>query len=147
MGVELEIGFFSLLPVMVALTLAFVLKDAVLSLLIGCVVGVVLAGYDPVSGAVQPLRRSLGNEDFIWVMLIELPVGTLIAFYIRVGAMQAFTAWALERVRSPRAATGFAWILGVYMDHVTTQLPYALLTATFAGAVYLLLGYYLLESF
>lgn len=111
-GIEVEIGFLSLLPVVVALAVAFVLKDAVISLLIGCIVGVVLAGYDPVSGLAQLLRHSLGNEDFIWVMLIELSVGILIAFYIRVGAIQAFTAWALEKVRSPRAATGFAWILG-----------------------------------
>ncbi|QDS86930.1 Malate-2H(+)/Na(+)-lactate antiporter [Rosistilla ulvae] len=112
MGTELEIGFLSLLPVVVALAVAFVLKDAVLSLLFGSIVGVVLAGYDPITGLAHLLRESLGNDDFIWVMLIELSVGTLIAFYIRVGAMQSFTDWALKRVRSPRSATGFAWILG-----------------------------------
>ncbi|KUK42482.1 MAG: NhaC family transporter, partial [Thermovirga lienii] len=43
-------GALSLVPVILALILAFRTKDAVFSLLIGCIVGVVIAGFDPATG-------------------------------------------------------------------------------------------------
>jgi len=111
--VEADLGLVSLLPVALALVLAFVTKDAVLSLLVGCVVGVVLAGYDPATGLARLFRDALGNDDFIWVMMIEVAVGVLIAFYMRAGVIAAFAAWASKKIRTRRAASGFGWLLGV----------------------------------
>jgi Na+/H+ antiporter NhaC len=103
----------SLLPVILALALAFITKDAVLSLIAGCVVGVVLAGYDPATGLARLFREALGNEDFVWVMMIEVAVGILIAFYMRAGVISGFAEWASGRIRSRRAATGFGWLMGI----------------------------------
>jgi len=71
MGVETNLGLLSLLPVVLALVLAFISKDAVFSLIIGCVIGVVIGGHDPATGMSRLLQQALGNADFIWVMMIE----------------------------------------------------------------------------
>jgi len=113
--VETNLGLLSLLPVVLALVLAFVTKDAVLSLIVGCVVGVVLAGYDPATGLATLFRQALGNEDFVWVMMIEVAVGVLIAFYMRAGVISAFGAWASRKIRTRRGATGFGWLLGIFV--------------------------------
>lgn len=46
----MEYGILSLAPVLIALVLSFVTKDALLSILVGVIVGVVITGVDPVSG-------------------------------------------------------------------------------------------------
>ncbi|MGE3886645.1 MAG: Na+/H+ antiporter NhaC family protein [Vicinamibacterales bacterium] len=109
------LGALSLLPVVLALGLAFWTRNAALSLLAGCVVGGLLAGLDPATGLSTILKASLGTSDFIWVMMIEVAVGVMIAFYLRAGVIGAFAAWASTRLTSRRAAAGFAWGLGLFV--------------------------------
>lgn len=108
-------GILSLFPVILALVLAFWTKDAVFSLMIGCLAGVVLAGFDPATGLSKLFQNSLGNADFIWVMMIEIAVGMMIAFYFRSGVIGAFADWASNKIRSRRAASGFGWLLGIFV--------------------------------
>jgi len=115
MDIELSLGILSLLPVVVALILAFVTRDAVFSLIIGCLIGVVLAGFDPATGLSKLFQTALGNSDFIWVMMIEIAVGILIAFYLRAGVISAFTEWASTKIRTRRAASGFGWLMGIFV--------------------------------
>ncbi len=106
-------GALSLVPVVLALILAFKTKDAVFSLIIGCVVGVILAGFDPATGLSKLFQTALGNGDFIWVMMIEVAVGIMVAFYLRAGVIGAFADWAGTKIRSRRAASGFGWLMGI----------------------------------
>ena len=108
-------GALSLVPVVLALVLAFRTKNAAFSLLVGCLVGGVLAGFDPATGLVRTFQRALGTPDFIWVMMIEVAVGVMIAFYLRAGVIAAFGDWASSRIRTRRAATGFTWCLGIFV--------------------------------
>jgi len=112
---ETNLGIISLLPVVLALILAFKTKDAVFSLLIGCTVGVVISGSDPATGLANLFQTALGNRDFIWVMTIEIAVGILIAFYLRAGVIAAFTEWASDKIRTRRAASGFGWLMGIFV--------------------------------
>lgn len=105
----------SLLPVVVALGLAFLTRNAAFALLVGCITGGVVAGFDPATGLVHTFQQALGNADFVWVMLIEVAVGVMIAFYLRAGVIAGFADWASPRIRSPRAAKGFAWGLGLFI--------------------------------
>ncbi|MCK4967385.1 hypothetical protein KAS50_10140 [bacterium] len=91
MNIAADYKILSLLPILTALILAFVTKDAVFSLLIGCIIGVIICGLDPATGLSQLFTQSLGNSDFIWVMMIEVAVGILIAFYLRAGVISALT--------------------------------------------------------
>jgi Na+/H+ antiporter NhaC len=115
METQIQLGILSLLPVVLALVLAFATKDAVFSLLVGCGVGVVLAGFDPATGLSKLFQTALGNRDFIWVMMIEVAVGVLIAFYLRAGVIAGFAEWASRRIRTRRGASGFAWLMGVFV--------------------------------
>lgn len=108
-------GMLSLVPVVLALILAFKTKDAVLSLLIGCLTGVVIAGFDPATGLSKLFQSALGNGDFIWVMMIEISVGIMVAFYLRAGVIAAFTEWAGTKVQTRRGTSGFAWLLGLFI--------------------------------
>ncbi|MFC1514223.1 Na+/H+ antiporter NhaC family protein, partial [candidate division KSB1 bacterium] len=110
-----DYGILSLLPVVTALILAFKTKDAVFSLLVGCIIGVVITGFDPATGLSELFQDSLGNRDFIWVMMIEVAVGILIALYIRARVISSFTDWASKRIRSRRSASGFGWLLGMFV--------------------------------
>ncbi|GAK54940.1 hypothetical protein U27_01771 [Candidatus Vecturithrix granuli] len=109
------LGILSLVPVALALVLAFVTKDAVFSLLIGCVVGVIFQGFDPATGLSKLFQNSLGNADFIWVVMIEIAVGIMVAFYLRAGVIAAFTEWASTKIRTRRAASGFGWLMGLFI--------------------------------
>lgn len=115
MDVDTNLGILSLLPVVLALVLAFISKDAVFSLIIGCMVGVVIGGQDPATGLSSLFQQALGNADFIWVMMIEVAVGVLIAFYLRAGVIAGFTVWASRRIRTRRAASGFGWFMGIFV--------------------------------
>ncbi|MCP4216738.1 MAG: transporter [bacterium] len=115
MNIESGLGIISLLPVIVALVLAFITKDAVFSLIIGCITGVCLAGHNPVVGLVELFRTGLGNPDFIWVVMIEISVGVLVAFYLRAGVIAAFARWASGRIRTRRGASGFGWLMGIFI--------------------------------
>ena len=108
-------GILSLVPVVVALFLAFRTKDAVFSLVIGCLLGVLLAGFDPATGLSKLFQSALGNADFIWVMMIEVAIGVMIAFYLRSGVIEGFAEWASTKIRSRRAASGFGWLLGIFI--------------------------------
>ena len=89
-------GILSLLPVVVALLLAFRTKDAVFSLVIGCLLGVLLAGFDPATGLSKLFQNALGNADFIWVMMIEVAIGVMIALP-EVRCHRGFAEWASTR--------------------------------------------------
>jgi len=115
MNVETAPGMLSLLPVILALLLAFITKDAVFSLIIGCSAGVIIGGMDPASGLAHLFREALGNEDFIWVMMIEIAVGILIAFYMKAGVISGFTEWASKRIKTRRGAAGFGWLMGIFV--------------------------------
>ena len=115
MGAIEPMGFLSLIPVILTLFLAFKTKDAVFSLIIGCIAGVVIAGYDPATGLSKLFQSSLGNADFIWVLMIEVAVGIMIAFYLRANVISGFAEWGSTKIRSRRAASGFGWLLGIFI--------------------------------
>jgi len=115
MGIENNLGILSMLPVALTLIFAFWTREAVFSLIIGCLVGVIIAGFDPATGFKKLFLLALGNEDFVWVMMIEVTVGIMVAFYLRAGVIASFTEWASTKIKTRRAASGFGWILGVFV--------------------------------
>ena len=115
MEIETNLGVLSLIPVIIALFLAFITRNAIFSLLVGCIIGVIIAGFDPATGIGELFQQSLGNRDFIWVMLIAIAVGIMIAFYLRAGVISAFTEWASKKIRSRRAASGLGWLMGNFI--------------------------------
>jgi Na+/H+ antiporter NhaC len=108
----LDPNWTSLVPALLAVTLAFILRDAVISLLIACLAGVLLMGQG-LQGLPGLITRSLGNEDFIWLCTIELCIGVLVAFLQRSGAIALFRDRASRIVTNRRRAGVMGWVLGL----------------------------------
>jgi Na+/H+ antiporter NhaC len=108
----LDPNWTSLVPALLAVILAFVLRDAVVSLLVACVVGVLLLGQG-LQGFPALVTRSLGTEDFIWLFAIELCIGVLVAFLQRSGAIDLFRERASRFVTNRKRAGIMGWGLGL----------------------------------
>lgn len=111
----MEPSILSLLPVCVALILAFATKDALLSILLGVITGIVVSGQNIVTGFTGILQSALGNADFIWILAIELFVGIVVAYFQKAGALEAFADLVSKRNLKRRGATLLTSILGIFI--------------------------------
>ena len=107
-------GILSLVPLAITLILAFWKKDAVFALFIGCISGVVLLGMDPAFGFSTLAEEALGNEDFIWILLIQVFIGIMIAFFMKAGVVKAFAELVAGKVKSPRGVKLATWFIGLF---------------------------------
>lgn len=107
-------GLLSLLPAAVAITLAFFTRNTVFSLLVACTVGVLAMGAGP-KGLPDLLKSALGTESFAWVMLLELFIGCVIAFFQRTGAIANFTRFIENRALTRARVQLAAWMMGLFV--------------------------------
>ena len=110
-----QYGFLALLPAVVAVVLAFVTREAILSLFLACVLGAVIkgglvAGMLDVPGLFQ---RSMGTEDFVWVLLVEVCIGILVAFFMKTESTEEFARVVQRRVESRNGIQLVGWFLGM----------------------------------
>jgi len=103
----------ALLPVSIALVLAFITEDATLSLFIGCLVGVVLLGADPATGMAQLFQTALSGEFFVWIVMIEVFIGILVAYFRKAGITERFAEVLSDSVDTPRKAESTTWGIGL----------------------------------
>lgn len=111
----MEYGIISLIPVCIALILAFWTKDALLSLLIGCLIGIIIMGQNIVTGFTGLLQTALGNADFIWVLGIEVFIGILVAYFQKSGAIKAFADKVDAMHLTRKGAESMAFALGIFI--------------------------------
>ena len=107
-------GILSLIPLALTLLLAFWKKDAVFALFMGCLSGVLLLGHDPAFGFSALAEEALGNEDFIWILLIQVFIGIMIAFFMKAGVVKAFAEMIAGKVKSPRSVKLATWFIGLF---------------------------------
>ena len=107
-------GWTSVVPPLLAVVLAFVTGDAIISLLMACLVGVLLLGEGP-QGLPDLITRSLGTADFIWIAAIEIFIGVLVAFLQRSGAIELFRRRVSRWVNSRRQVGLLGWSLGLFV--------------------------------
>lgn len=111
-------GLYSLVPLLVTLLLAFTTRSALIAMLTGTFVGTLMLGGVPGASLNQLLQASLGNEDFIWIVLIVVLIGVLFEGFKRAGVMHALAERALAgaapggSARSRRKAELTTWGLG-----------------------------------
>jgi Na+/H+ antiporter NhaC len=106
-------GWFSILPPLIAIVLAFWLREVVSALFVGIATGGLIAGKINIIDAF--LIPAIGTADFALILLVYLwALGGLIGLWTRTGGALRFAQWAGERmVRGPRTAKVFAWIMGL----------------------------------
>lgn len=111
----MEYGILSVVPVCVALILAFVTKDALLSILLGVLTGIIVSGQNIVTGFTGILQSALGNADFIWILAIEVFVGIVVAFFQKAGALEAFAEMISKQNLKRKGAAILSSLLGIFI--------------------------------
>lgn len=110
----LHLGALSLLPASIAIVLAFITRNTVFSLAAACLVGVLAMGQG-LLGFPNLLKNALGTTSFSWILLLELFIGVLIAFFQRTGAVRNFGAWVEQRRMSRVRVQVVAWFMGMFV--------------------------------
>ncbi|QZY57276.1 Na+/H+ antiporter NhaC family protein [Crassaminicella profunda] len=107
-------GFLSIVPALIAVILAFITREATFSLLFACIIGLFITG-DGLWGVPGLLEKAMGNADFIWVLLIEVFIGILVAFFMKTGSTEEFTRVMDKKVKSRKSVQLFGWFLGMFI--------------------------------
>jgi Na+/H+ antiporter NhaC len=94
--------------------LAFVTRNTVFSLAVACLVGVLAMGQG-LLGFPELLKNALGTTSFSWILLLELFIGALIAFFQRTGAVRNFSVWVEGRRLSRVRVQLTAWVMGMFV--------------------------------
>lgn len=106
-------GWLSLVPIVIAVTLALWSKNTVFSLSIACIIGCFMMGKG-IWGFTNVLQSALGNEDFIWAALNILFFGVLCTYYEKSSAIDGFTRIVTQKNLKRRGVQVLAWVLGLF---------------------------------
>jgi len=106
-------GFWSILPPLVAIVLAFWTREVITALFLGIALGGFIAGTPNIIDAY--MLPSIGSEDFALILLVYLwSLGGLIGIWARTGGAERFAQWASARiVKGRRSAKFFTWVMGL----------------------------------
>src|SRR6056297_377636 len=110
----MKLGILSLLPAVIAIALSFITKNTVISLMLACITGTLVAGQG-LLGFPNLLKASLGTSSFAWVMLLMTFISILVAFFRKTGAIQGFSDFVQKKHLSRRAIQVVAWLLGGFV--------------------------------
>lgn len=112
----MTISALCLVPPIVVVSLAIVIRRAFEPLLIGCLVGFVLINPSAFPGNfVKALTETLQEEDMVWVILVCGFYGSLIHLIIQSGGVFAFGNYVLKYVKNRRQALLATWFLGIFI--------------------------------
>lgn len=106
-------GFWSVVPPLMAILLAFWTREVVSALFIGiCLGGIISGDLNIVQDFLIP---SIGTESFGLILLVYLwALGGLIGMWTRTGGAETFAFWASSKVvKGPVSAKVFTWVMGL----------------------------------
>jgi len=107
-----EWEYISLLPLVITLLLAFMMRSALVAMLVGTFLGTLLIGMTPGVGLNQVFQRSLGNADFIWICEIVILIGILFELFKSSGALNLLAERVMKRQKKRRSVELSAWAMG-----------------------------------
>ena len=108
-----DYGFWSVMPALLTLVLAFTTRQVILALFVGIVTGGLVSGqFDIVTHYLLP---ALGTPGYAQILLIYLwSLGGLIGLWTKTGGALRFAKWAAGHVvRGPKSAKFFAYMMGL----------------------------------
>lgn len=109
-----EPSVISLIPPIVVLTLAVILRRPILALVIGALVGLALVDYTTILGNfAEASLKVMADETIGWLILVCGSFGALIALLVRTGGALAFGRSALKLAKGPKSSLLMAYFLGV----------------------------------
>lgn len=108
------LGWISIVPVALAVILAFATRNTIVSLATACILGCFMSGKG-IFGFTDLLKVSLGNEDFIWVVTINMMVAVMAAYFEKSGAIEGFTAIVDKKKFKRKSIQLITWLLGCFI--------------------------------
>jgi|TARA_B110000438_G_scaffold106806_1_gene105060 Na+/H+ antiporter NhaC len=108
-----EWEYISLLPLVITLLLAFIMRSALVAMLVGTFVGTLLIGMTPGVGLNQIFQASLGNDDFIWICEIIILIGILFELFKSSGVLKLLAERVMKRQKKRRSVELSAWAMGL----------------------------------
>lgn len=106
-------GFVSIIPVALAIALAVLTKNTVVSLSIACIIGCFLKG-DGLFGFTNLIYTALGDPSSIWTILMVVLFSVLVTYFERSGAIDGFTDIAQKYNLKRRGVQLISWALGLF---------------------------------
>ena len=118
-------GFWTLIPPVVAIVLAFITKDVVLSLFIGVFSGTFLINVIDssipmtfVKGFTDIVKRVVGSLADSWnagIVLQVLCIGGVVALITKMGGTKAVAIWLSEKAKTGVSAQISTWVMGLFV--------------------------------
>lgn len=115
---EETFGILSLLPPLIAIALAILTREILLSLFLGIFSGaLILANYNPLTAMFEFFELvigKLGDPDWnVRVIMVVVLLGGLVGLLTKSGGSLAFAKWIASRISSRKGAQGATWIMGI----------------------------------
>jgi len=112
----MEYGIYGLIPTLVVIVLALWTHRTIECLLAGVIVGLfMIAPAQPLALMAEISLEVMMNETVGWIILVCGFMGSLIALFIRTGAVAAFTHSVITHVHSKKGGLLTAWVLGLFL--------------------------------
>ncbi len=122
----LNLGAWTLLPPIIAIALAFITKNVILSLFIGIYSGSFLLGitqgknylFSLLGGFSDITNRVIGSMADSWnagIILQCLTIGGLVALISKMGGARAVAESLAKRAKTPRSAQLITWVMGLFI--------------------------------
>ena len=118
-----KFGFWTILPPIIAIALAFITKNVVISLFIGTLSGCFLlqiTGSNPFMAIIQAfldfVQRALNSLADPWnagIVLQVMVIGGVISLVSKMGGAKAIAESLAKKAKTPRSAQLITWFLGV----------------------------------
>ena len=118
-------GIWTLIPPVVAIVLAFITKDVVLSLFIGVFSGTFLINvmdsnvfYAFIKGFINIVRRVVDSLADSWnagIVLQVLCIGGVVALITKMGGTKAVALWLSKKAKTGVSAQISTWVMGLFV--------------------------------
>lgn len=122
---KVSFGMWSILPPLVAIALAFITKNVIVSLFLGTMTGCVmmqLNGTNIFNGIVQGFldftQRALNSIADPWnagIILQVLAIGGVISLVGKMGGSRAVAESLAKKAKTPRSTQIITWLLGIFV--------------------------------
>jgi Na+/H+ antiporter NhaC len=129
MTVPVEPGWLTLLPPLLAILLALVFREVLLSLFAGIWFGALLLnGWDPAAATLRTLDQYLlttlaGDTDHVAILVFALLLGGMVGVMSRSGGTHGIVEAMRPLATTPRRGQFFAWLAGIIIffdDYAST---------------------------
>jgi len=112
-------GALALIPPLVVIILAILLRASFEALLIGCIAGFIVIGLHEhtnfFSDFIASFYKVMEDESTVWVILVCGLYGSLIGLMVRSGGAMKFGEDVLKYLKTKRSALFGTWFLGLFI--------------------------------